>query len=82
MPNFADWCVLSRADCSLCETMLMELCERLGETAASQIQVRDIDGEVELERRFGQRVPVLLIDDEVVCCYRLQMERLQPYLTD
>jgi hypothetical protein len=78
--NLAQWRVLSRTDCSLCEAMLVELCELFGEQAQA-IQVQDIEGDAELERKYGQRLPVLLIDDEFVCAYRLDRERLGPWLS-
>jgi hypothetical protein len=75
----SQWLVLSRPDCSLCETLLQELMELPG-VRAEQVQVQDISGDVELERKYGQRIPVLLIDGEFVCAYRLDRARLGAYL--
>ena len=72
------WTVYSRADCSLCEHMLEQLAELLGPQAA--VQVVDIEGDPELERKYGTRIPVLLADGEFVCAYRLDAERVRPYL--
>jgi len=72
------WTVYSRADCGLCERMLEELAEVLGPQAP--VQVVDIDGEPELERKYGTRIPVLLADGEFVCAYRLDPERVRGYL--
>ncbi len=69
------WTVYSRADCSLCERMLEELAELLG--PATAVQVVDIEGQPELERRYGTRIPVLTADDEFVCAYRLDCERVR-----
>lgn len=77
--NFSNWLVLSHPDCSLCEAMLAELCDLLGEAAAT-IRVVDISDHPEWERQYGQRIPVLLIDDDFVCAYRLDRNRLQGYL--
>jgi glutaredoxin-like protein DUF836 len=74
------WTVYSRADCSLCEHMLEELTELLGPQAAAAVQVVDIDGDPELERKYGTRIPVLLADGEFVCAYRLDPERVRGYL--
>ncbi len=71
------WTVYSRADCSLCERLLDELAELLGPEAAASVQVVDIDGRPELERRYGSRIPVLMADDEFVCAYRLDVERVK-----
>ena len=74
------WTVYSRADCSLCELLLDELAELLGPEAAAAVQVVDIDGQPELERRYGSRIPVLMADGEFVCAYRLDVERVRALL--
>lgn len=74
------WTVYSRADCSLCEHLLEELAELLGPAAAAGVQVVDIEGDPELERKYGTRIPVLLADGEFVCAYRLDPQRVRPYL--
>lgn len=71
------WTVYSRADCSLCEHLLDELAALLGPAGAATVQVVDIDGDPELERKYGTRIPVLLADGEFVCAYRLDRERVQ-----
>ena len=75
-----EWTVYSRADCSLCEHLLEELAELLGPAAAAAVQVVDIDGVPELERKYGTRIPVLLADGEFVCAYRLDVERVRAYV--
>lgn len=74
-----NWLVYTRQDCTLCEEMLAELAEMLGPQAGSVV-VRHIDADPELERKYGARVPVLLADGEFLCCYRLDRERIRPYL--
>jgi hypothetical protein len=74
------WTVYSRADCSLCEHLLDELAELLGPAAAAAVQVVDIEGDSDLERKFGTRIPVLLADGEFVCAYRLDAGRVRAYL--
>ena len=71
------WTVYSRADCSLCEHMLDELAQMLGPADAAAVQIVDIDGDPELERKYGTRIPVLLADGEFVCAYRLDAERVR-----
>jgi hypothetical protein len=71
------WTVYSRADCSLCERMLEELAEVLGPAAAAAVEVVDIDGDPELERKYGTRIPVLLADGVFVCAYRLDVGRVR-----
>ena len=74
------WTVYSRADCSLCEHMLEELAGLLGPADAAAVQVVDIEGDPELERKYGTRIPVLLSDGEFVCAYQLDPERVRGYL--
>jgi len=71
------WTVLSRAECSLCEQLLVELAEMLTATEAAAVQVVDVDQDPVLVRKYGQRVPVLLADGEFVCDYRLDRQRVQ-----
>jgi len=59
--------------------MLTELAALLGPLAAT-VRVVDIEGDPDLERRFGHRIPVLAFDDEFVCAYRLDAERVSAYL--
>lgn len=73
------WTVYSRAGCSLCEDMIGELASLLGPVAAA-VRVVDIEGDPDLERRFGHRIPVLAFDDEFVCAYRLDPDRVRAYL--
>jgi hypothetical protein len=74
------WTVYSRTDCSLCERLLDELAEVLGPQAAAAVEIVDIDGQAELERRYGTRLPVLMADGEFVCAYRLDLERVRALL--
>lgn len=71
------WTVLSRAECSLCEQLLTELAEELSPAEAAQVSVVDVDGDPELTRKYGHRVPVLLADGDFVCDYRLDRERVR-----
>jgi hypothetical protein len=68
------WTLYSRADCSLCERMLEELAELLGPAGAAAVQVVDIDGQPELEHKYGTRIPVLTADGVFVCAYRLDAQ--------
>ena len=75
-----EWTVYSRTDCSLCEHRWEELAELLGPAVAAAVQVVDIAGDPELERKYGTRIPVLLADGEFVCAYRLDVERVRACL--
>jgi peroxiredoxin len=74
------WTVLSRADCSLCEQLLLDFAELLDPAQAARVQVLDVSSDPELERKYGTRVPVLLADGEFVCAYRLDQERVRALL--
>lgn len=76
-----EWTVYSRPECGLCEELLHELSTILPAEAAASVRVIDIGSDPELERKYGQRIPVLLADGEFVCAYRLDHDRLAPYLT-
>jgi hypothetical protein len=67
---------MSRPDCSLCEQLLSELAEELS-PAVPHVSVIDIDQDPALVRKYGHRIPVLLADDEFVCDYRLDRERVR-----
>lgn len=73
------WTIYSREGCSLCEQLMADLAALLGPAAAG-VQVVDISGDPELERKYGQRIPVLMADGEFVCAYRLDEERVRAYL--
>ena len=62
--------VVSRRDCPLCEDMILELGECLAgidPALAAAVEVLDVDADAVLQRRHGLKVPVLLLDGEVVC---------------
>jgi hypothetical protein len=75
------WTVLSRYECSLCEQLLRELAEELSPAGASQVRVIDIDQDPALVRKYGHRIPVLLADDDFVCDYRLDRQRVRAITT-
>jgi hypothetical protein len=68
--------VLSRDGCHLCEQMLQELAqlERTGQVP--QVSVVDVDGDPELARQYGLKVPVLLLNGGVICHYTLNSNEL------
>jgi hypothetical protein len=75
------WIVYSRTGCSLCEEFMHALAELLGDAAAA-VHVVDIEGNPELTRKYADRIPVLTVDDDFVCAYRVDVERVRRYLTD
>ena len=71
-----EWRIYSRPGCCLCEELIEELIEVLG-PAAAHAQIVDISGDAVLERKYGARIPVLMADDEFVCAYRLDRQRVE-----
>jgi len=70
------WVLYSKPECELCEIMQADLLAVLGERGA-EVQIIDISGNSELEGRFGRKVPVLTVDDEIVCVYRINEARVR-----
>jgi Glutaredoxin-like domain (DUF836) len=68
--------VLSREGCHLCEQMIQELAELEGRGRIPVITLIDVDSDPELTRRFGLKVPVLLLDGSVICHYTLNSQEL------
>lgn len=74
--------LLGRQDCGLCEEMLGELRSEPG-GALIAVQWIDVDGDAELRRRYGLRVPVLLDAwDEVICEGRFDGETFALFLRE
>ena len=74
------WIVYSRPGCGLCEEFMTALAELLG-PSADNVQVVDIDSDAALKRKYSDRIPVLTVDDDFVCAYRLDVERVKRYLS-
>ena len=68
--------VLSREDCGLCDEMLQALAELERTQAIPAVTVVDVDSDLELSRRFGLKVPVLLLDGTAICHYTLNSNEL------
>lgn len=60
----------SRAYCHLCDEMIIGL-RGLQADFRFQLDVIDVDSDSALERRFGERVPVLVHNGQELCHYRL-----------
>ena len=73
--------VYSRNDCHLCEEMI-EALRRLQGFARFDIAVVDVDSDPELERRHGDKVPVLMHGERELCHFRLDIAAVTAYLAD
>ena len=68
--------LITRAECGLCEEMHAN-CKRTGARAsAAALELVDVDADPLLQRRYGLKVPVLLLDGAVVCQQRLDRGEL------
>jgi len=74
--------LLTRADCGLCEQMLQELAALRLRHALPPLTLLDVDSERELQRRWGLKIPVLLLDEIPVCNARLDEQALLRALRD
>ena len=65
-----------RAYCHLCEDMLHAL-EGLQQELRFTVETVDVDADPVLERRYGERVPVLVgPDEQEICHYFLDLTAL------
>jgi glutaredoxin len=71
--------IFSRHGCHLCEVAEATLTE-LKEELDFEIEVNFIDGDVELEKLYGNEVPVIHIDGEHHDFYRVDSERFKSSL--
>lgn len=75
-----DWILYTREGCSLCEDFIVELAAVLGGRAGA-VQVVDISANPDLEARYGRKIPVLTVEGEIVCMYRLDAARVRAHIT-
>jgi hypothetical protein len=68
--------VISREGCGLCEDMLLGLADLERTQSIPPVTVVDVDSDPELVRRFGIKVPVLMLDGSVICHYTLNSNEL------
>jgi hypothetical protein len=72
--------VYSRQYCHLCEEMI-EALRRLQGLERFEIAVVDVDADLEVERRHGERVPVLMHGERELCHFRLDAAAVTAYLS-
>ena len=73
----------SRSGCHLCDVALEtleKLQNELVQTSPFEIEVALIDGQPDLEREYGEQVPVTLIDGKVHDFWRVDPERFKKAL--
>lgn len=74
--------VYSRADCHLCQNMILALQNLQQQVSSFNFQVIDIDSDPELVTRYGERIPVLMspLNSQEICHYFLDLAALDDYL--
>ncbi|OBS10401.1 glutaredoxin [Acidihalobacter prosperus] len=70
-----------REGCHLCEQMAQVLASLATELRFEVTRV-DIDADPALRERFNEKIPVLMVEDDVVCCHFLDEKALRQALTD
>lgn len=59
--------LLTRPDCSLCDEFQQELAHWGRGRALPPLRLQDVDSDPLMQRRYGLKIPVLLLDGAVVC---------------
>jgi hypothetical protein len=68
--------LLTRPDCGLCEEMQHELRALAARVPLPPVGIIDVDSDPNLSRRYGLKIPVLLLDSIPVCSHRLDAAEL------
>ena len=71
----------SRSDCPLCDAMEDELRPFIKEYGIT-VRRQYIDNEAALQALYGDKVPVLTLNDEILCHYFLDKDILLKAITD
>ncbi|MER5704194.1 glutaredoxin family protein [Micromonospora sp. NPDC020750] len=80
MSSDARLALITRPGCHLCEDAKVALDRVVAVTGDRWIE-RDVTGDVELEREYGDRLPVVLLDGKEHGYWRVEEERLLRDLT-
>jgi hypothetical protein len=70
-----------RTGCHLCEAFLEEL-EAANRDSSRQIHIRDVDNSEDWIQQYGDRVPALVIDGELICEYFYDPDKVSTYFRD
>ena len=66
--------VYSRTGCHLCEEAITKI-QRVKTDSNFNLEIKLIDGDPDLEKKYGEQVPVILIDDQPHDYWRVDLER-------
>ncbi|MBP3089325.1 glutaredoxin family protein [Corynebacterium sp. sy017] len=67
--------LLSRRSCGSCARVAQQI-EPVVAQAGASFQILDVDSDSDLAAEFGDRVPVVLIDDEEFACWEVDNAEL------
>ncbi len=70
--------VYSRQGCHLCEQLIEELLPLVKDKVA--VEICDVDTRAEWRDEYGNRVPILAYDGDIVCQYHLDRDALAKIL--
>ena len=68
--------LLTRPECGLCEEMQHALRALAARVPLPQVAIVDVDSDPALSRRYGLKIPVLLLDSVPVCSHRFDAAEL------
>lgn len=68
--------IFSRSNCHLCDVAL-EVLEQMQSEFSFTISKKLIDGDIELEEKYGESVPVILINNQPHDFFRVDPERFR-----
>ncbi|MFI7280555.1 glutaredoxin family protein [Micromonospora chersina] len=80
MSSDARLTLITRPDCHLCEDAKAAL-DRVVAVTGDRWISKDVTGDLELEREYGDRLPVVLLDGKEHGYWRVEEERLLRDLT-
>ncbi|TDI77108.1 MAG: glutaredoxin family protein [Betaproteobacteria bacterium] len=78
MPELVRLIIYGRKDCHLCFDMIAVLHE-LQTRLCFRIELVDVDSSAELAAQYGERVPVLVVEEEEICHFHLDPIALDAY---
>lgn len=68
--------VYSRTGCHLCESAIEQI-ESVKSELNFKLEIKLIDNNPELEKQYGEQIPVILIDDQPHDYWRVDIERFK-----
>jgi glutaredoxin len=73
--------VYSRTGCHLCESAIEKI-ESIKSELNFNLEVKLIDNNSELEKQYGEQIPVILIDDQPHDYWRVDLDRFKAAISN